>query len=113
MAERYTSPAGLSSLSVDGIEHKVDPDTGELIVNVQTPNLARELKDRGCQRIPDDAPPTRPWRQPAALTPAEESEKKALITELTQRTGRAPDGRRSLPQLREMKTTLDAQKGAA
>lgn len=34
---------GITSISVDGIEHKVDPATGLLQVDVMTPNLMREL----------------------------------------------------------------------
>lgn len=34
---------GITSVSIDGIEHKVDPATGYLTVDVMTPNLMREL----------------------------------------------------------------------
>jgi hypothetical protein len=34
---------GITSVSVDGIEHRVDPATGYLEVQVMTPNLMKEL----------------------------------------------------------------------
>lgn len=112
MAQRYVIlNSGVSSISCDGIEHHVDPETGELVVEVLTPNLAAELQARGATLV---APPG-PRKAPigAALSSDEQKERDALFLEMDTATGSRVDRRRSLQQLREMKTDIDAAGKAA
>lgn len=111
MAQRYTFPQpGVSSISVDGIEHKIDAETGELVVEVLTPNLLRELGSRGCVLIDESqrGKPGTPPGNPIApnYTPAEKAEREALFLELDAVMNTSLDRRRSLKQLREMKANL-------
>lgn len=118
MTLHYTWPRpGVTSFSVDGIEHKINPDTGNLDVEVMTPNLPRELELAGATLAPEPSStrstdPTDPPLQAQAnqLSPAEEAERQELITTLDTITGRRVDRRRSLQQLRAMKAEID-QKG--
>jgi hypothetical protein len=101
MAQYYRLPnPSHTSISVDGIEHHVDPDTGLLVVDVLTPGLPAELAERGAV-LTDPAANTQP-----GLTPAEQAEREALFVELDAATGRRTDRRRSLQQLRQMKADL-------
>jgi hypothetical protein len=91
---------GITSISVEGIEHRVNPATGLLEIEVRTPGLEREL-------IARKATMADPGSAPVRLTDAETAERDALFAELDVRVGRRIDRRRSLQQLREMKSDLD------
>lgn len=62
---------GITSISIDGIEHKVDPVTGYLTVDVMTPNLMKELSTHhGAVQVDPNAPRRQqmpPRGQPAPL----------------------------------------------
>lgn len=48
MAQYYRLPQlGITAISVDGIEHAVDPETGVLTIEMMTPNLVADLLARG------------------------------------------------------------------
>jgi hypothetical protein len=42
---------GVSSISIDGVEHKADPETGVLTVEMLTPNLNQNLRERGAVAV--------------------------------------------------------------
>ena len=102
MAQRYLFPqSGISSISVEGIEHKVDPDTGHLVVEVMTPGLPAELAARGATLISDVEKKPNPIAP--QLTEAEVAERQELFEWLDEKTGTKTDRRRSLAQVRAMK----------
>lgn len=48
MAQYYKLPQlGIGAISVDGIEHQVDPETGVVTIEMMTPNLVADLIARG------------------------------------------------------------------
>jgi hypothetical protein len=48
MAQYYRLPQlGITAISVDGVEHVVDPETGVVTVEMMTPNLVADLLARG------------------------------------------------------------------
>jgi hypothetical protein len=52
MAQYYRLPSpGVTSISIDGIEHKVDPNTGIVTVDMMTPNLVADLTSRGAVAV--------------------------------------------------------------
>lgn len=105
MTQFYKVPnPGISSISVDGIEHKVSADTGYLEVEVMTPGLAKELAQRKLTLFD----PNTAVRAGAMLTPEQEQERQALFLDLDKATGNKVDRRKSLAQLREMKAALPA-----
>lgn len=57
---------GISSISVDGIEHKVNPASGLLEVNVMTPNLMKQLESRGAVQVDPAHKTARPGIAPPA-----------------------------------------------
>lgn len=97
--------SAVSGMSVDGIEHTVNPDTGLLEVEVMTPNLSHELRQAKAELVDPNAP--------VPLSPAEQAEREGLFVELDQLTGRKVDRRKSLQQLRALKTDLSAAKTKA
>lgn len=105
---------GMSSLSVDGIEHQVDPDTGNLVVDVMTPNLGRELKQLNAVLLKDNDPSggsdslTNGQAVGGAipLTAQEKTEREGLFIQIDTLTGKTTDRRRSLQQLRKMMADL-------
>jgi hypothetical protein len=99
---RWDRP-NVSSISVDGIEHKVNPDTGYLEVEVVTPGLAAELARWNAEQVD----PTRD--QTYRLSSDEETERQGLFVELEAARGVRIDRRRSLQQLRQMKVDLQAK----
>lgn len=111
MAQRYKlANPNISSISVDGIEHKVDPETGELVVEMMTPHLNADLEHHGAVLVPERRAAPPPGMIAAVLTEEEKAERDALFLELDSMTGGRVDRRRSLPQLRQMKADLIAQR---
>lgn len=91
MTQHYRLPnPDISSISVDGIEHKVNPDTGLLEVDVVTPSLGHELSVRQALLVDPNA---------TGLSLADRQEKERLLQELETLTGRPVDRRRSIQQL--------------
>lgn len=100
---------GVSSISVDGVEHTVN-DAGHLEVETTTPNLNAALKHHGAVAVTPEAAAAAPIPQ---LTAAEAAEREALFTELETALGRRIDRRRSLQQLRAMKADHNRTTGGA
>lgn len=112
MAQQYRlSHPGLSSVSVDGVEHKVDPISGNLVVEVLTPNLEAELKRRGFEMIIPGKEPLDPRSRPLIpaepeLTAPEKMERDDLFEGLDKALGRTVDRKFTLPQLRSMASVV-------
>lgn len=111
MAKRYDlSTSGISSLSIDGVEHLVDPETGYLVVEVLTPHLEHELARRGAKLVQEGSDSrTEGSLGLAPMTEAERKERDDLFAELDSLTKDRIDRRRSLKQLRQMKADLVAK----
>jgi hypothetical protein len=89
---------GMTSLSVDGIEHKVNAD-GVLEVHAFSPGLKKALAEHGCRAIdPTDKVAMDEMR---ANSEMDETERQTLFTKLDA-VGPKVDRRRSLKQLRGM-----------
>jgi hypothetical protein len=83
----------ITSISVDGIEHVVNRETGLLEVEVMTPGLEADLRSREFTQVPK-------------TEMADEVERQGLFTELETATGKKIDRRRSLQQLRQQRQDL-------
>jgi hypothetical protein len=101
---------GVTSVSIDGIEHKVNPETGFLEVHMLSPNLKREIAHhRGIEINLDDKEQMEDLK---AQAKAEEEERLRLFVKLDEVLGRKIDRRRSLAQLREQWADYQARQAA-
>lgn len=90
---------GITSLSIDGIEHKVNAD-GFLRVDMLTQNLKREIAAHQGELV--DPENKEQMASIKAQMKAEEDERNDLFSKLDQVNARKTDRRRSLQQLRVM-----------
>jgi len=68
MAQYYKLQPGIGSISIDGVEHICDPETGILTVEMLTPNLAAEMAARGAVAV--EGPGGEPKAAKAKAEPA-------------------------------------------
>jgi hypothetical protein len=96
---------GISSISADGVEHKVNPETGLLEIHDITPSLMRVLEHHNGERLVGRALAEHVDRAAGAPqqpleSPEDRAEREDLLTKLDAATGRRTDRRRSIQQLR-------------
>jgi hypothetical protein len=91
---------GITSISVDGYEHKVNPQTGLLEVHTMTPGLTAALQSHNPQEVdPRDKETMEELKANAAQ---DEDERQILFAKLDEATNRKTDRRKSLAQVRVM-----------